>query len=106
MYKIAVMGDRDSIYGFSSVGLDIYPVDDPSLALRTVRNLTEGGYAIIYMTESLFSRMEQDLNEFNEQPLPAIIPIPGVTGNTGLGISRVKKSVEKAVGSDIIFGGE
>ena len=35
--------------------------------------------------------------------LPAIIPIPGVTGNTGMGIKMVKKSVEQAVGSDIIF---
>ena len=31
-----------------------------------------------------------------------IIPIPGVTGNTGLGLRSVSKSVEKAVGSDII----
>ena len=29
MYKIAVMGDRDSIYGFAALGLDTYPVTDP-----------------------------------------------------------------------------
>ena len=29
--------------------------------------------------------------------------IPGVSGNTGSGILGVRKSVEKAVGSDIIF---
>ena len=34
---------------------------------------------------------------------PAIIPIPGVAGNTGIGIRDVKQSVEKAVGSDILF---
>jgi V/A-type H+-transporting ATPase subunit F len=106
MYKIAVMGDRDSIYGFAAVGLDIYPVDDAAHVARQVRGLVEREYAIIYMTEALFNRAGADLDVFNEQPLPAIIPIPGVSGNTGLGIARVKKSVEKAVGSDIIFGGE
>ena len=28
MYKIAVMGDYDSIYGFAAVGLDTYPLSD------------------------------------------------------------------------------
>ncbi len=105
MYKIAVMGDRDSIYGFASVGLDIFPVDAETPVARQVRSLTEQGYAIIYMTEALYAKSEADLAEFASQPLPAIIPIPGVSGNTGIGMARVRKSVEKAVGSDIIFGG-
>ncbi|MGD9560168.1 MAG: V-type ATP synthase subunit F [Oscillospiraceae bacterium] len=106
MYKIAVMGDRDSIYGFAAVGLDIFPVEDEAGVARKVRSLVEGGYAIIYMTEKLFASVQNELDSFNEQPLPAIIPIPGVSGNTGLGLERVKRSVEKAVGSDIIFGNE
>ncbi len=107
MYKIAVMGDRDSIYGFASVGLDIVTVDDFSTVARQVKNLNERGYAIIYMTENLFASIdEDDMQEFEKMALPAIIPIPGVTGNTGIGIQRVRDSVEKAVGSDIIFGGK
>ena len=39
-----------------------------------------------------------------EAQLP-VIPIPGVHGNTGYGIDMVKRSVEQAVGSDIIFNG-
>ena len=34
---------------------------------------------------------------------PAIIPIPGVKNSNGIGMMNVKKSVERAVGSDIIF---
>ena len=37
-------------------------------------------------------------------PSPAVILIPGISGNTGDGLKAVKKSVEQAVGSDIIFG--
>ena len=29
MYKIAVLGDYDSIYGFAALGLDIFPVSEP-----------------------------------------------------------------------------
>jgi Archaeal/vacuolar-type H+-ATPase subunit F len=104
MYKIAVMGDRDSIYGFAAVGLDIYPAEADSNVARQVQRLSENGYAIIYMTEALYSRHEKELSVFNDLPLPAIIPIPGASGNTGMGVSRVRKSVEKAVGSDILFG--
>jgi V/A-type H+-transporting ATPase subunit F len=38
--------------------------------------------------------------------MPAIIQIPGISGNTGAGIENVKKSVETAVGSDILFSNE
>ena len=29
MYKIAVVGDRDSVMGFRALGLDTYAVDTP-----------------------------------------------------------------------------
>ena len=35
--------------------------------------------------------------------MPSIILIPGISGNTGKGVEGVKKSVEQAVGSDILF---
>lgn len=104
MYKIAVMGNKDSIYGFAAVGVDIYPMEDHTGAARKLRNLAEAGYAVIYITEELYAALGQELEVYNERVLPAIIPIPGAAHNTGLGIARVKKSVEQAVGSDILFG--
>ncbi len=103
MYRIAVLGDRDSIYGFAALGLDIFPVSDSETGARTLRNLAERDYAVIYITEALAKELEAELEHYREAPLPAVIPIPGVRGNTGMGISMVKKSVEQAVGSDIIF---
>lgn len=102
MYKIAVIGDKDSIYGFAAIGLDIFPCDDPEEALHTIRKLAEQGYGVIYITEKLATPLQSELEEFREKPLPAIIPIPGVDGNTGIGLSNVSKFVEQAVGSDIL----
>ena len=103
MYKIAVMGDRDSIYGFAALGLDTYPVTDPVEAARRLRSLAEQEYAVIYITEALADTLEAEIDRYREQMLPAVILIPGASGNTGKGVAAVKKSVEQAVGSDIIF---
>ena len=53
MYKIAVMGDYDSIYGFAALGLDTYPVSDPDEARGIVNSLAASECGVIYMTESL-----------------------------------------------------
>lgn len=109
MDKIAVMGDYDSIYGFSAVGLTIFPVDmdgDMEEAARQLRRVASGGYGVIFITEALAAKLEKEIERYADQVTPAIIQIPGVSGNTGAGISGVKKSVEQAVGSDILFGND
>ncbi len=103
MYKIAVMGDRDSIYGFAALGLEPFPFSDAVEAARKLRQLAESGYAVVYITEALAAQLEAEIDRYRTADLPAIILIPGVSGNTGQGIMAVKKSVEQAVGSDIIF---
>ena len=104
MYKIAVMGAYDSIYGFAALGLDTFPVKTQEEGIHTLRRLAAGDYAVIYITEALAAELKEEIEKYREQRLPAIIQIPGVSGNTGEGITGVKKSVEQAVGSDILFG--
>lgn len=103
MYNIAVMGDWDSIYGFGALGLETFPVSDEKDAPGLFKRLIGGDYAIIYITEKLAEVLSSEIESVRENPLPAVILIPGISGNTGRGIESVKKSVETAVGSDIIF---
>ena len=105
MYKIAVMGDYDSTYGFATLGLSICPVKTRDEAREKLRQLADGQYGIIYITEAVAAELEEEIEEYREKTLPAIIRIPGVSGNTGAGVEGVKKTVEQAVGSDILFGG-
>ena len=106
MYKIAVLGDRDSIYGFATLGLETFPVTDAEEGEETLKRLALTDYAVIYITESLKAEIEDEIEKYKDQKLPAIIPIPGVSGNTGQGMVDVKRLVEQAVGSDIIFNNE
>ena len=102
MYKIAVIGDRESVYGFSSLGLDIYPAYSGDEAKSLIDKLAEESYAVIYITEALAKDASEAIEKYSRVITPAIILIPGVSGNTGEGMSSVMKSIERAVGSSIL----
>lgn len=103
MYSIAVIGDKDSIAGFGALGLETCAADDRAGIRAHFKRLVSGGAAIIYITEKAAEEIEDEIEKYAESILPAVILIPGITGNTGAGIKGVRKSVEQAVGSDIIF---
>ncbi len=105
MANIAVMGDRDSIYGFAALGLDTFFVRTGEEIRQCFGRLSGGEYGVIYITEAAASSIPEEIEKVRTQTLPAVILIPGVWGNTGAGIANVKKSVEQAVGSDILFHG-
>ena len=106
MYKIGVIGDRESVLGFKAVGLDVFPTDDPEEAKKTLKRIAKEDFAIIYITEQIYQYMMDLVDEYTDSRLPAIIPIPGKDGTLGIGMTSVKKSVERAVGADILFGGD
>ena len=86
MYKIAVLGDRDSVLGFKALGLDVVFAEGTEEARHTLHQLARGGsYAVIYITEQLAAK----------------ILIPGKTGSLGLGQTALQSAVERAVGADI-----
>lgn len=106
MYRIGVIGDRESILGFKAVGLEVFPCDESEEAIKVLHKLAREEYAIIYITEQLYQHMLKEVEKYADLRLPAVIPIPGKDGSLGIGMTSVKKSVERAVGADILFGGE
>lgn len=106
MYKIGVIGDYDSICGFAALGLDIWPAEDLQQARELLNKLAAGGYGIIYITEQYIEKMSDEMDKYREKQLPAVVPIPSVQGASGFGTACVKRYVEQAVGSDIIFNDE
>lgn len=101
-YKIAVLGDQDSVLGFKALGLDVFPAETVEEARQTLHRLARESYAIIYLTEQLAQSMATELAYYKDELTPAIILIPGKGGSLGIGMENVKKSVERAVGADIL----
>ncbi|NLU23916.1 MAG: V-type ATP synthase subunit F [Clostridiales bacterium] len=101
MYKIAVMGDRDSVLGFRALGLDVVFVEDTETARHELHRLAGSDYAIIYVTEQLSLALDDEIKKYKDAVTPAIILIPGKGGSMGLGEASLHSAVERAVGADI-----
>lgn len=103
MHKIAVMGDQESIMGFMALGFAVFAVSSKEEAEKTLTKLAKEDYAVIYMTESVMQQIQEAVDLYKDVTIPAVIPIPGKEGPLGLGMRNVKRSVERAVGADILF---
>ena len=103
MYKIGVIGDRDSVLGFKAVGFDVFEAQGAAEAAKALHDAAAQEYAAIYITEQAAAEIIDAIDRYKEARFPAIIPIPGIQGATGLGMMNVKKSVERAIGADILF---
>ena len=99
-YKIAALGDRDSVLGFRALGLEVFPAEDVEQAKATLRRLAKENYAIIYLTEGYAKDMGPEIARYKDALTPAVILIPGKEGS--LGMENVKTAVERAVGADIL----
>lgn len=101
MHKIGIIGDKDSIFGFKTLGIDVYPVEENPEDI--LEKLISENYAVIFMTESEYLKHKVEILKYVESPLPAIIPIPNNGKNLNVGMSMISKAVEKAIGADILF---
>ncbi|PIR52933.1 V-type ATP synthase subunit F [Candidatus Peregrinibacteria bacterium CG10_big_fil_rev_8_21_14_0_10_49_10] len=113
-YRIAMVGSKEAVGGFALLGADIVPVQSSAQAVEELYNLKrtmtkdEQGierntYAIVFITEDLSSGISpEDEKKLARGALPAIIPIPSHQGSTGYGLQRLRRIVERAVGSDIL----
>ena len=104
MYKIAVVGGRDTVMGFKALGLDIYPVSDAEEAKLVFSKITapEEKYAVIYLEEGLSVTLSHEIARFTNKVSPAIILIPGRDGSQGLSLTALHDAVIRAIGTDIL----
>ena len=104
MYKIGIIGERDSVLGFMALGFSVHEAAEPETAAKLLEKLVRSGeYAILFLTESLAAAMEEELSRYKDLPLPAVVSIPGQEGSTGYGMNNIRSAVERAVGADILF---
>ena len=101
-YRIAVLGDQDSVLGFKALGLDVFPAEDVDEAKTVLHELARGSYAVVYLTEQYAAEMKAEIDRYKDELTPAIILIPGKDGSLGIGQAAVKSAVERAVGADIL----
>lgn len=102
MYKIAVLGDKDSVNAFKVLGIDVYSIYEGDKARNIVDKLAKEDYGVIFITEELAKKIPKTIDRYYEKITPAIILIPSNKGSLGIGMEKLNKNVEKAVGANIL----
>ena len=91
MYKIAVIGDYDSIYGFATLGLSICPVKTREDARKKLKQLADGQYGIIYITEAVAAQIEEEIEQYRETDASGNYSDTGRVRQYGSGSKRCKE---------------
>jgi V/A-type H+-transporting ATPase subunit F len=100
--KIGVVGDKDSVLAFKALGIDVFPVNHSDEAKKTIDKLAMNDYAVIFVTEQAAQGIEETIERYTKQMLPAVILIPSNQGTLNIGMQRINDNVEKAVGVNIL----
>ena len=96
MYKIGIVGDRESVLGYMSLGFGVFEAPDAKTAGEYIDKLAWSDYAIIFITQSYASELTEVINKYADKPLPD-------KSGSDYGEKIVKSDVERAVGADILF---
>lgn len=102
MHKVGVVGDKDSILAFKALGIDVYPVIEVEEARKAIDKMALNNYAVIFVTEQIAQHLDETIERYNRQMLPAVILIPSNQGSLNIGMQRIRDNVEKAVGVNIL----
>jgi vacuolar-type H+-ATPase subunit F/Vma7 len=113
-YRIAIVGPKEAVAGFALLGAYVVPAHttaeavDVLFKLKKSMTVDETGkernsYGIVFVSEDLMSGISpDDEKKLARGALPAIVPLPSHRASTGYGLQRLKRIVERAIGSDIL----
>jgi V/A-type H+/Na+-transporting ATPase subunit F len=112
-YRIAIVGPKEAVAGFALLGADVVAAHTAEQAVEQLYRLkkstrTEGGrdynvYGVVFVSEDLLSGISaDDEKKLSRGALPAIVPLPSHRGSSGYGPERLRRIVERAIGSDIL----
>ena len=103
MYKIAFIGNRDTIIGFKLLGVSLFPLKNKDEAIEILNKLVKEEYAVIFVTEEIACQIVDEINMLQKTSFASITVVPSKLEKKHLGQNILKKNIEKAIGTDILF---
>ncbi len=106
MGRVAIVGDATSVVGFRPLGFAVFAVEHPERARDLWPELSAGTYSVVFVTEPVYTAIEDLAAETADKPLPAVTVIPGVGSPGGVGEAKLARAIERALGPKALIGGE
>lgn len=101
-YNIAIIGRQSMILGFKSLGVHDYPINSEEEVRQAFQKICDKNeYAVVFIAEEWAQKVPEIMAQ--KQALPAVIAIPNEKGASSFSTLQLKKIMEQAVGSDILF---
>lgn len=101
-YKVAIVGEKDAVYAFGTLGINVFYTTDAKQARQTVQNIIEDGYGVIFITDQVSLMIPDLLKRYEDAFMPAFILIPSGHDGESLGLQKVQDNVKKATGQNIL----
>jgi V/A-type H+-transporting ATPase subunit F len=102
MYKIGVVGDKNTVLAFQAIGIEGVIALDKDEARRRIDQMAADQFAVIFVTEALAAFLGETIARYKCALMPAVILIPGQHGSLNLGMQSIKDNMEKAVGVNLL----
>ena len=67
MYRVAVIGDKDSVLMFKALGVDVYTAVDGEDAKKLVNKLAQEDVGIIFITEDFAAKIQDTIDKYREK---------------------------------------
>lgn len=99
--EVAAIGSSDVVILFNAVGIRTFLADDPVQVDKIIFDLANQNYKIIYVSEEIYEVIPETIEKYKNITFPIIIPIPTSDDSKGIGMNKIRKNVEKAIGFDI-----
>jgi len=100
--RVAILGQKKSALAFKALGIETFGISSKEDLAKAKEKIFKDNLAILFITEDIAKNYHQEIEEFYQKTLPAVLLVPGVSGKSEMGKQGLKRILERALGSDII----
>ncbi|MCD6579498.1 V-type ATP synthase subunit F [bacterium] len=102
MSKIAIIGDKETIFPFNFFGFITKYVNEGNARAEFRSLIKQEEIKIIFVTENITPFIEKDFKESLNRAFPIITVIPTVSEKTGEKREDVVKLIERIIGPNLL----
>ena len=102
MYKIVIVGEREHILPYQSIGVEIEPVKTAVETISVLKKITQDPLVgIILIAENMAEQCLDAITQLRNKTGEAIIIIPTQQESRNTGMTELNREIGRAVGIDV-----
>ncbi len=107
MYKAVVIGKREKILPFKMLGMGLEYASSKEELERVMDKIAQDpAVSLIMVSEDIVAEQPDVVSTLRERVRTPIVVLPTHLGSAGISIKETAKTVKKAIGVNILEGGQ